>query len=137
MRRILLVTIALACASAMEAEARENRGDRVVTGRSAQVAKPAQGRVALVRGDVRTSRGGVVVRGTSAASISREPAAGACTRRGANRCGTQAVSRRGSSGVAGWQSGLPVASHTQRECPDGTFATLARGHEDVVRCMPM
>jgi hypothetical protein len=30
---------------------------------------------------------------------------------------------------------MPV-DYAQRECPEGTFATLARGHENVVRCMP-
>jgi hypothetical protein len=54
-----------------------------------------------------------------------------CTQRGGrNNC---APAR---SGVAGWQAGLPVANYAQRECPEGTFATLARGHDDVVRCMP-
>ncbi|MFC7475052.1 hypothetical protein ACFQS7_11855 [Dankookia sp. GCM10030260] len=38
----------------------------------------------------------------------------------------------------GWAQGLPVAAGVQaNECPDGTLATLARGHEDVVRCMPI
>ena len=38
----------------------------------------------------------------------------------------------------GWTQGLPPAAGVQaNECPDGTLATLARGHEDVVRCMPI
>ena len=38
----------------------------------------------------------------------------------------------------GWAQGLPPAAWVQaNECPDGTMATLARGHEDVVRCMPI
>ena len=36
-----------------------------------------------------------------------------------------------------WQSGLPAASGEQRDCPAGTMSTLARGHDDVVRCMPL
>lgn len=36
-----------------------------------------------------------------------------------------------------WQAGLPVASGEQRECPVGTISTLARGHDDVVRCLPL
>ncbi len=36
-----------------------------------------------------------------------------------------------------WQAGLPMASGEQRECPIGTMATLARGHDDVVRCLPL
>jgi hypothetical protein len=38
----------------------------------------------------------------------------------------------------GWTQGLAPAVGVQaNECPDGTMATLARGHEDVVRCMPI
>jgi hypothetical protein len=37
-----------------------------------------------------------------------------------------------------WQSGLPPATNEQaRSCPTGTLATLARGHTDVVRCLPL
>ena len=37
-----------------------------------------------------------------------------------------------------WTQGLPPAAGIQaNECPDGTMATLARGHEDIVRCMPI
>ncbi len=67
----------------------------------------------LRRGDVRTQRSGVVVRGAAAATISRR------------------------NGVAGWQAGLPAMSMSQRDCPVGTLATLARGHDDIVRCMPL
>ncbi|WP_149539171.1 hypothetical protein [Siccirubricoccus phaeus] len=36
-----------------------------------------------------------------------------------------------------WMSGLPAAANVQaQECPDGTMATLARGHDDIVRCVP-
>ncbi|MDO9500036.1 MAG: hypothetical protein Q7J52_08040 [Falsiroseomonas sp.] len=65
------------------------------------------------RGDVRTQRSSVVVRGAAAATISR------------------------GNGIAGWQAGLPAMTMTQRDCPVGTFATLARGHDDIVRCMPL
>ena len=44
----------------------------------------------------------------------------------------QAVSWRG------WAQGLPPALHVQaQECPAGTMATLAEGHEDIVRCIPI
>ena len=84
----------------------------------------------LRQGDVRTSRSGLVVRGAAAATVSREAVA-SCTRRNGRL--TCAPAR---DSVAGWQSGLPTVSYAQRECPEGTFATLARGHDDVVRCMP-
>lgn len=165
MRRVLLALIVFACvAPAAEAAPREQRSGPTAS-RSAQAAPPqvrtqartqaspqrqAQSRPAprqaasnLRPGDVRTSTSGVLVRGASAATVSREaPATRAqpavmrnavaqCTRRnGRNTC---APAR---SSVAGWQSGLPVANYAQRECPEGTFATLARGHDDVVRCMP-
>ncbi|MCO6419514.1 hypothetical protein JYK14_25600, partial [Siccirubricoccus sp. KC 17139] len=36
-----------------------------------------------------------------------------------------------------WMSGLPAPALVQaQECPDGTMATLARGHDDIVRCVP-
>jgi hypothetical protein len=72
-------------------------------------------RAALRPGDVRTQRDGVAARGAAAAR----------------------VPRRTVSSIAGWQRGLPVANYAQRECPAGTLATLARGHDDVVRCMPL
>jgi hypothetical protein len=71
--------------------------------------------VAVRRGDVRAQRRGTVVRGAAAATISRS------------------VGDRN----LGWQAGLPAMTMEQRDCPIGTFATLARGHDDVIRCMPL
>ena len=107
-------------------------------------AQPARSTGSNLRpGDVRTSSGGVLVRGTSAATVSREaPATRApqATARNAVANCTPTAGRTSCaparSSVAGWQSGLPRADYAQRDCPDGTLATLARGHEDVVRCMP-
>ena len=37
-----------------------------------------------------------------------------------------------------WQAGLAPAAHVQTsDCPEGTMATLATGHTNVVRCMPI
>ena len=37
-----------------------------------------------------------------------------------------------------WTQGLPPALGVQAEtCPAGTMATLAEGHEDIVRCIPL
>ncbi len=38
-----------------------------------------------------------------------------------------------------WAQGLPPALgvQAQQECPAGTMATLAEGHDDVVRCIPI
>ena len=50
----------------------------------------------------------------------------------APRCRTQVAS------WGGWAQGLPPALGIQaQECPFGTLATLAEGHEDVVRCILM
>ncbi|MGX9966855.1 hypothetical protein ACVFYP_26260 [Roseomonas sp. F4] len=65
---------------------------------------------------VRTARQGTVVRGAAAATIS---------------------GRSAGRGISGWQAGLPAVTMAQRDCPAGTFATLARGHADIVRCMPL
>ena len=73
------------------------------------------------------------------ASASRPAAAPsgptACGRaaRGVLRCrgAVQAVNWR-------WAQGLPPAMGVQaQECPVGTMATLAEGHEDIVRCIPI
>jgi hypothetical protein len=37
-----------------------------------------------------------------------------------------------------WSQGLPPALGVQaQECPAGTMATLAEGHDDIVRCIPI
>ena len=54
-------------------------------------------------------------------------AAANCTR--GSRCTPRTVA---------WQSGLAPATNMQAQsCPTGTLATLARGHSDVVRCVPL
>ncbi|MDJ0386573.1 hypothetical protein QMO56_00485 [Roseomonas sp. E05] len=49
------------------------------------------------------------------------------------------VAQRPAAGprLTSWQAGLPAAAGEQRECPVGTMSTLARGHDDVVRCLPL
>jgi hypothetical protein len=53
------------------------------------------------------------------------------------RCRGEGAAYAGAAGGLRWQAGLPPAEHVQRECPSGTLATLAHGHTDVVRCMPL
>ncbi|MBX6375346.1 MAG: hypothetical protein IRZ13_14070 [Acetobacteraceae bacterium] len=54
------------------------------------------------------------------------------------RCrGAGAAEAGARRGTLHWQAGLPPADFSQRACPDGTLATLARGHDDVVRCVPL
>ncbi len=67
-------------------------------------------------------------RQASSRTAGRQQAAATC--RGRN-C---APSRRAVS----WQGGLEPATNEQaRGCPTGTLATLAHGHANIVRCMPL
>ena len=151
MRIILLALIALACAMPpAEAASRDERrseasrptqqpqpraatsaGQAARGAPSRQAPRAAAQRGTAQRGDVRTQRSGVLVRGASAATVSREAVARCTVSNGRRNCAPPR------NPVAGWQAGLPTVSYRQRECPAGTFATLARGHDDVVRCMPM
>jgi hypothetical protein len=37
-----------------------------------------------------------------------------------------------------WTQGLsPAAGIQANDCPDGTMAIPARGHDDIIRCMPI
>jgi flagellin len=72
--------------------------------------------------------------GTTAATTAGMPraATAACARRDAQgRC------LRPATATPRWQTGLPPMTMAQQECPPGTVATLARGHADVVRCLPI
>ncbi|MDO9711819.1 hypothetical protein [Paracraurococcus lichenis] len=61
-------------------------------------------------------------------------AAATCGRTAAGRCRAAVAA----PARFGWSQGLPPAAGIQADaCPDGTMATLAHGHEDVVRCMPI
>lgn len=73
-------------------------------------------------------------RGASARQVATRQQPAACTRRDQRgRCVQQAVVRN-----VAWQGGLPAASGEQASaCPTGTIATLARGHDDIVRCLPI
>jgi hypothetical protein len=71
-------------------------------------------------------------RSAAAAPAGMPRTTGACARRDAQgRCvRTPAANTR-------WQGGLPPMTMAQQECPSGTVATLARGHANVVRCLPI
>lgn len=46
--------------------------------------------------------------------------------------------RTGCGPAMSWTRGLdPAAGVQAEECPDGTLATPARGHENIIRCMPI
>lgn len=65
------------------------------------------------------------------------PAAPVCARTGR---GATLRCRGGASQTASWRwaQGLPPALNVQaQECPADTMATLAEGHDDIVRCIPI
>lgn len=73
-----------------------------------------------------------VFRSAAAAPAGMPRATGSCTRRDAQgRC------IRTTTSNTRWQGGLPPMTMAQQECPSGTVATLARGHTNVVRCLPI
>ncbi len=62
--------------------------------------------------------------------------------RAASTSGVACTSRKGSAQCRAprmaWTQGLsPAAGIQANECPDGTLATLALGHDDIIRCMPI
>jgi hypothetical protein len=72
-------------------------------------------------------RGRMVVSSTRSAAIALE--AGCSGRGGARSCRAPRMN---------WTEGLsPAAGVQAAECPAGTMATLATGHSDVTRCMPI
>lgn len=64
----------------------------------------------------------------------RQTAMASCTVRGGRRLCTTGATR---SVAFRWGSDLGAQSMAQSSCPDGTIATMAIGHTDVVRCVPL
>jgi hypothetical protein len=99
------------------------RGGRAAQRRPVvQRAEPIRGQLAVSR-DWRTAS-------ASTGFASPDAAGSGCGRsRGIARCRGQMMS---------WTQGLPPAAGVQANaCPAGTMATLAEGHDDIVRCMPL
>ena len=65
----------------------------------------------------------------------RQTAMLACTTRNGRRTCAPAV--RTASVQMRWTGGLAPAAMSQAGCPDGTIATLAIGHSDITRCVPL
>ncbi len=125
-------------AAATRAAAAPQRNTQPVATRQAAAARPAAtGRQATTGRQAATSQGRsqaagrTDARGTrqvAARSGSRQQAATNC--RGSN-CGAR-------TRTVSWQAGLEPPTNAQAQsCPVGTMATLARGHSDIVRCMPL
>jgi hypothetical protein len=138
----LLVALALLPLLAPPTADAARREDRAAASQSAKAAKPAvrpasravatPTRRAAPSRQVQAAptlrRVGGAARNLGPAPALRETV---CTRqRGRTVC-------RPNNSIAGWYRDLSPPDHSQRDCPTGTFAIHARGHEDVVRCMPI
>ena len=141
MRHLMLALAGLVFATApmLAAEAAERSGGRQQRAQTARVqlvshavtARPVarsvamRGRQAAVQRSAPMRGQGVVMRDQRAASA----ATGGCVARRGASCRSPRMN---------WTQGLsPAAGIQANECPDGTMATLARGHEDITRCMPI
>lgn len=72
-------------------------------------------------------------RQAAAAQPLRQTAMATCTTRNGRRtCGSPTR-----SASLPWMGGLTPAAMSQAGCPDGTIATNALGHSDIVRCVPL
>jgi hypothetical protein len=157
MRLIALCLLALMGLAQLPAEAAQNRTEsRSSTGKSGKVARampaPQRSAVRAPASNLRqaVARPGAMVGGRRSMTVER----GAVPQRAAARTGGNLrrpaiVQRNARAGTrvaqnsaprlqrTSWQAGLPAADGEQRDCPVGTMSTLARGHDDVIRCMPM
>jgi hypothetical protein len=139
----LLGLFALALSAPVSAEAASTRS----TSRSgAKVVKPTARAAAPARATA-SRRPAAVTR----AAPSRQMARATTSRQTAKAGGRTVATRRSQEVVVAqrsnmtargarltsWTAGLPAASGEQRDCPVGTMSTLARGHDDVIRCMPL
>lgn len=64
----------------------------------------------------------------------RQTATATCTTRNGRRTCAPAATRTASMR---WTGGLAPAAFSQTGCPDGTIATMAIGHNDITRCVPL
>jgi hypothetical protein len=64
----------------------------------------------------------------------RQTAMASCTTRNGRRTCTPGATRTAASS---WTGGLAPAAMSQAGCPDGTIATMALGHHDITRCVPL
>jgi hypothetical protein len=159
MRLIALCLLALMGLALLPAEAAQNRTEsRSSTGKAGKVARvaPAPQRIAVRAPSANlreaVARPGAIVSGRRSMTVER----GTVPQRAAARTGgnlrrpaiaqrnARAGTRVAQNSVpyvglqrTSWQAGLPAADGEQRDCPVGTMSTLARGHDDVIRCMPM
>lgn len=155
MRAIGLVLTAVAFSLTIATAEAARRSDQATSGRSATASRAttaaprpaiaATARMTRPTPAVATQRGRLIRtayaapaqsgRSVAASRHGRQAAVAQCSRtsrgRGPQRCAA-------SGGGLSWQAGLSPAAHVQTtDCPEGTMATLATGHTNVVRCMPI
>lgn len=96
-------------------------------------------------GNRAVARSGTSTRQAAAIPYARQPAAQAprglrqtavatCTTRNGRRTCAPTATRTASFR---WTGGLAPAAMSQAGCPDGTIATMALGHNDITRCVPL
>jgi hypothetical protein len=145
----LLGLFALALTMPVAAEAASTRSSSRA---SSKVMKPVARAAAPARSVATTRRAAAVTR-VAPARPSARPSARVTTSRQTAKAGSRNMAaNRASQGsvvaersnmtgrgarLTSWTAGLPAASGEQRDCPAGTMSTLARGHDDVIRCMPL
>ena len=98
-------------------------------------ARRAEAKAAFI--GAKAERASLLRRAVSVRSAVPQSTMAACsrTRGGALRCRGGAVQ---TVSLGGWARGLPPALGVQAQaCPAGTMATLAEGHDDIVRCIPI
>ncbi|MCW8085065.1 hypothetical protein [Sabulicella glaciei] len=74
---------------------------------------------------------------TAASQGLRQSAMATCTMRGGRRVCAPAAAAQPRNVSFRWGSDLPPMTMAQTSCPDGTMATMALGHTDVIRCVPL
>lgn len=158
MRIVASALIALACLgwNAAPADAR-SRDQAQAQGRQApRAAAPPQAsrapaasqtsRASAARASAAPQRAAAAPRQSGPRQVSASQARGArqaTTRTGTRTSQQAAADCRGGncaprSRSVSWQGGLEPATNAQAHaCPSGTLATLAHGHSNIVRCMPL
>lgn len=113
--------------------------DRVLSRREAAASRVGRQGRAVAMAPLRDRRGRIIASAPRGGfhhamlrGMSSHSAMSACSMsQGRRVCGgSRTVAMR-------WSGGLSPAAGSQSSCPDGTMATLAVGHENVVRCVPM
>lgn len=137
--RLAAVTASRGASSRAPVVAARSGASRAPSAGKAFAARPALGRVAVAGAKTRmvVQAGASKARGAHLAKAARGSAKLAYA--GQRRFGLIARAQAAPvTRAVRWTHGLEPAAGVQAGgCPAGTMATLARGHDDVVRCLPI